>query len=291
MRRGWLGGAGALVLFAQVTASAQSTGPQALVEAEHAFARDVAAHGIRAGFLAHLAPTAVVFAPGPVNARKVYSARPASAARLSWEPLVAVASAAGDMGWTTGPWQWRRDSTRSKPDATGSFVTVWKRQADGTLQAVFDAGVSHPAATTDPPALEARTLARVPAGRGNANPRHGLWKADADFALVASAQGLGAALAGAAAPQVRWLCEGALPVVGHDAARDSAAARHPQGRMMSLAQFASDGGDLGYTFGTFVEGGAAAPDSSYYLHVWERAPGRPWQLALELLSPVPHPRK
>lgn len=73
-------------------------GPEALVEAEHAFARDVAAHGVRDGFLAWLAPTGVVFAPGPVNARKFYTARPAGPSRLAWEPAVAVMSGAGDLG-------------------------------------------------------------------------------------------------------------------------------------------------------------------------------------------------
>jgi hypothetical protein len=157
--------------------------------------------------------------------------------------------------------------------------------------AVLDMGVPHDPAPGGVPALEARTLVSVAGAHGSLASRHGLWKADADYAGIASAQGLAAALGSAAAPQVRWLRDGARPVAGRDAARDSAAVRHPQGRMMSLAQFISDGGDLGYTYGTFVEGGAAAPDSSYYLHIWERAPGRPWQLALELFAGVPkrHP--
>ena len=295
MKRLWmLGGIGLVcALAAQMAAKAGPegpAGPSALVDAEHVFAKDVAAHGIRAGFLAHLAPTGVVFAPGPVNGRKLYTARNPNAARLTWEPTVAVMSGAGDLGWTTGPWEWRSDSSRTRAQATGSFVTLWRRQPDGAFMAVLDMGVSHAPAAPAVPALEARTLTAVPGSRGSLSARHGLWKADADYATLASTQGLAAALGKDAAPLVRALNDDGLPLVGHDAVRDSAAARHPQGHMKSLAQFVSDGGDLGYTFGTFVEGAAAAPDSSYFLHIWERAPGRPWQLALELFSKVPQPR-
>jgi hypothetical protein len=60
---------------------------------------------------------------------------------------------------------------------------------------------------------------------------------------------------------------------------------------MSLAQYVGDRGDLGYTYGTLVEAGAAGADSSYYLHIWQREGGQPWRLALELLQPLPPARK
>jgi hypothetical protein len=282
-----VGVATAACVAVQVTAGAEASGPAALVSAEHAFAADVAANGIRAGFLAHLAPTAVVLSPGPVNAVKWYAALKPSPAKLAWEPAVAVMSGAGDLGWTCGPWQWRSDSTKSGPDATGTFVTLWRRQVGGVLKAVLDVGVSHAAPANDPPALESRALTALPGSRDPQSLRRGLWKADADFTEIASTRGLPAAIGDAAAAQLRWLREGARPVMGRDAARDSAAATHAAGRMVSNAQYVSDGGDLGYTYGTWVEGGSAAPDSSYYLHIWERAAGHPWQLVLELFSPVP----
>lgn len=284
----WMRSLTAALALAAVLAPAShaaAPGPEALVEAEHAFAKDCATTSVRDGFLKWLAPTGVVFSPGPVNARKLYAARPAGVTRLSWEPEVAVMSAEGELGWTTGPWQWRKDSTVTEPQATGTFVTLWKRQTDQTYRAVLDIGVSHDAVPATP--MESRTLAAVGGNRGALAQRKALWKADADYCGVASKDGLAAALAGAAAPNVRWLRDGARPVIGRDAARDSAAAAHPQGRMMSLAQFVADTGDLGYTYGTLVEGSAADPDSSYFLHIWERTPAQPWALVLEMFSPVP----
>jgi ketosteroid isomerase-like protein len=289
-RNAWWGFALVACAAAGIGAAAAPSGPDALVDAEHGFAADVAQSGIRFGFLAHLAPAAVVFAPGPVNAVRFYQGRPAtSPARLSWEPSVAVVTAEGDLGWTSGPWQWRSDSLQAQPEATGTFVTLWRRQADGTWRVVLDTGVSHES-HNDRPDLEARTVPAIPGVRRVLGQRNSLWRADADFATNASHDGLASAIDAAGAPGMRLLGEGAHTVVGRGAARDSAAARHPAGRMMSLAQYVSDGGELGYTYGTFVEGAAAAPDSSYYLHIWERAGGHPWQLVLELFSPVPKKR-
>ena len=126
----------ALVLVALAAAgtalAATPTGPDALIAAEHAFAHDAATHSVREAFLAWLSPTAVVFQPRPVNGRKAYAAAKPNRARLAWEPVVAVMSGAGDLGWTTGPWEWRSDSTHAEPQATGEFVTLWRRQPDGT---------------------------------------------------------------------------------------------------------------------------------------------------------------
>lgn len=261
--------------------------PDTLVACEAAFAHDAAATSVRDAFLAWLAPTSVVFAPDPTNAARHYAARKADATQLAWWPEIAVMSGAGDLGWTSGPYQWRRGPGREPPDDTGSFVTLWRRQANGAWRVVLDAGVSQPAPADGRRPAELRALPAATRSQPTLSKRHVLWKADADYATLANTQGLAAALAASAAPGVRWLREGIAPVTARDAARDSAAARHPKGLMRSLGQFIADSGDLGYTFGTFVEGGPAAPDSSYYVHIWERTPGHPWQLALELFSPVP----
>ena len=271
--------------------AASSSDPATLVEAEHAFAHDAARLGTRAAFLRWLAPSAVVFEPAPVNARRWYAARQAPRGVLAWEPEVAVLSDAGDLGWTSGPWQWRADSTGRAPDATGSYVTLWRRQADGSLLAVFDAGTSHEAPRGAAAAPELRRLSATHAGLSPLAQRNALWRADAEYAKRAAQDGVAAAFAASAAPDARVLREGHAPVVGRDAARDSLARWHDRPALMSLAQFVSDSGDLGYTYGAFVERRGSETDSSYYLHVWHRSSARVWELALDLLHPAPPARK
>lgn len=54
----------------------------------------------------------------------------------------------GDLAYETGTWQMTSTDPATKKPATakGDFVTVWKKQADGTWKCVVDAPVPGPAA-------------------------------------------------------------------------------------------------------------------------------------------------
>ena len=100
-----------------------------LLQAEKNFAKMSREAGIRDSFLANLADDAIVFDPGPVNGRKLYTKRSPSPAQLIWEPIFADVSSAGDMGYTTGPWEYKKTKSDARPAAYGQFLSVWKRQS------------------------------------------------------------------------------------------------------------------------------------------------------------------
>lgn len=250
-----------------------------LVENERAFAADVLAHGVRDGFLRWLAPTGIVFGPAPVNAIKYYKSRPQRATRLAWYPSKAVMSASGDMGWTTGPWDWRSDSTKTKAEATGDFVTVWRRQGDGTWKAAFDGGVGRSVMPMEGDA-QLSTIPAGPRGGGPLARRRTLYQTDTEFAGVVGSDGAAAALARYGADDLIVLRDDMPRLIGPAAARDSIAAHEGPMTVMSLGQYIADAGDLGYTFGSRVRRTDAGADSSYYLHIWQRGRTRPWELAL-----------
>src|SRR5438445_1051794 len=75
----------------------------AIVEAECAFARAAATKGTRDAFLEFLTDDGIIFQPGPVNGKQFWQARAPRKGLLSWEPIFADVSLAGDMGYTTGP--------------------------------------------------------------------------------------------------------------------------------------------------------------------------------------------
>jgi ketosteroid isomerase-like protein len=63
---------------------------------------------------------------------------------LTWRPVSAEVSAGGDLGYTIGRWErsWRgKDSTASK---RGTYVTIWRKQGDGTWKVVLDVGNADP---------------------------------------------------------------------------------------------------------------------------------------------------
>src|SRR6266568_7354307 len=114
----------------------------AIVEAERAFAKAAATKGTRDAFLEFLADDGIIFQPGPVNGKKFWTERPSRKSLLSWEPVFADVSRAGDLGYTTGPWEFRPNGPDDQPVAFGQYFTIWKKQRDGSWKAVLDRGVS-----------------------------------------------------------------------------------------------------------------------------------------------------
>jgi ketosteroid isomerase-like protein len=59
---------------------------------------------------------------------------------MGWQPTKVEASRGGDLGYSVGTYQQTMHDRAGKPVADrGKYVTVWKKQADGTWKAVVDA--------------------------------------------------------------------------------------------------------------------------------------------------------
>jgi ketosteroid isomerase-like protein len=120
--------------------------------------------------------------------------------------------------------------------------------------------------------------------------RQSLYQADAAFAKLAGTEGVSDAIARYATDDIIVLREGDQRVTGKSAASDSIASREATARMVSNAQSVAGSGDLGYTYGSFVTGGMADPDSAWYVHVWHRGPAAAWKLAFQVVMPVASPK-
>ena len=279
-----------LLLPSALAASADAA--REVVEAERAFAASVRANGVRAGFLEWLSPTGVVFRPGPVIGATFFQRQPAGwNGLLDWRPAHAAISADGKLGWSTGPWSWRRDSTQKQADGNGEYMSLWRRMADGSWKVALDGGISHPArgAGTD----EVKYAAPVVAPGLGSRPlaaRKSLYQADATFARLAASEGVPAALKHYATDDVIALREGLPRQYGRTAALAALTGRESRVQIVSTAQYIAGSGDMGYTYGSWVTGTASAPDSSWYVHVWHRGPAATWRLAVELVMPVPKPK-
>ena len=279
-------------MLAARASTAPAPDPAEIVAAEQAFGVSVRSLGVRDGFLNWLAPTSVVFKPGPVMAvahhRKL---APGWTGLLAWHPVRAGISAAGDLGWSTGPWTWRRDSAQADADAQGEYMSVWRRQPDGRWKVVLDGGIGHPAPKGEE--SELTYAAPSPGARLGSRPlaaRKSLYEADAGFAKTAAVEGIAGALRRYAAPDIIVLREGSKRLSGRTLALPAVAVSDSRAQLMSNAQYIADSGDLGYTYGSLVDGPAASPDTSWYVHVWQRGPATPWQLAVQLVMPEPKRR-
>ena len=81
---------------------------QEMVQTEQAFSRMAAEKNTRDAFMAFIADDGLLFRPGRVNGKKwLQDIRPPSDKHpgLAWQPAFAGMAAAGDLGFTTGPWE------------------------------------------------------------------------------------------------------------------------------------------------------------------------------------------
>jgi len=276
-------------------ATAAGSGAQeALAKTERDFARQAAEQGVKAAFLAYLGDDSVLYRPRAVPGRKWMEDHPEPAIRLAWSPAFVQVASAGDLGYTTGPYEIKAKDPKDPYVAYGRFVTVWTRRPDGAWRVALDIGVTTPKPGEMTPALAyGRPLAAVAAAAGDGGAdkeRSALLKADRVFAAEAAA-GAAAAYAAHAGPGAQLLRADVAPAVGVAAIRAALAANPFYVTWQPAAAGVSRSGDLGYVYGTADFGHqAGAPNRpAAYLRIWERAPGGEWKIALDLLDPLPPP--
>jgi ketosteroid isomerase-like protein len=262
---------------------------RALVEMEHAFAQAAAAKGTRDAFIEFLADDGIVFQPGPVNGKKFWTARERRKGLLSWEPEYADVSRAGDLGWTTGPWEFRPTGPEDKPVAFGQYFTIWKKQSDGSWKAVLDRGVSTDKSYVTkllhfPKNDEASDL------KAKANVtllRDKLMKLETDFSAAVTRKGAVNAFDAYLAEDVRMLRPDLAPALGKQRALEVISSRLGNLSWQPAMADASASGDLGYTYGTFefkIHG--VLVEHGSYVRVWKKIE-RAWQVVMDVASPDP----
>src|SRR5215469_3392273 len=224
-----------------------------LVQNEYVFARDVAAHGIRDGFLMHLDKQSITFAPKPVNAYDFYTRSKPNSTKLQWYPAYAVVSSDGSFGVDTGPWtaDWTQDG---KPrTAAGEWLTVWERDSSGAWLAQFDGGASHGASDTPEKALAEETpatLLPVPAGPplGVDQGRTEVVQRDKAFSDDA-AKSLKTAYENAATDDIRLLLDNTQPLVGREPVLKSLPGASAELQWVAMGGSVAHSGDLAYLYG------------------------------------------
>ncbi|HQQ96861.1 MAG TPA: hypothetical protein PLX35_06335 [Cyclobacteriaceae bacterium] len=144
------------LLTAVVACSNPDTSREEILAADRAFSKLSSEKGLTEAFLAFAADDLIKPSEGqqPVFGKEalrssLQSATAASGYRLTWEPLRAEVS--GSLGYTFGAWTRQKiNATPSDSTLYGNYVTIWKRQADGSWKWVLDTGNSTPGLTTLP---------------------------------------------------------------------------------------------------------------------------------------------
>ncbi len=286
-----------VLLLALANTSAQklemSPTLRSMVETERAFAQASADKGTRDAFLAFLADDAIMFMPRPVNGKKAWSERPKRPGLLSWEPIYADISVAGDMGYTTGPWEFRPEGAGGKPVAFGNFMTVWKKQPDGTFKFVLDLGISNPQPTATQTLSFSNVKSKLSKMGADANAdveaeRKSLLEMERAFSKASAERGVLKAYPSYLANDVRLLHPDKFPFVGAQAARTALEANQATLTWEPTFADVSRSGDLGYTYGKYQKKLAdGKEETGNIVHVWKRQPDGKWKVVIEVINPIP----
>jgi ketosteroid isomerase-like protein len=281
MRIPVLGLVGLLLAGAGQAQGAPPRNADAVVAAERAFAARALQVGVARSFVDFMTDDALMFAPGPVNAKALYGARlpgksPAEGGvQLVWWPAFAGIARSGDLGFTTGP-------AEVNGKRSVHYFTVWKRQPSGEWRWVYDGGVaSNPAAAAGPdhpvrhlPVSMATSLAPTEAFRQ---------VQAAEATLAAQARGdLAAAYASVLAPEARLQGTRLAPAETPAAWQAELKERGDSFVFTTKGGQASEAGDLAWTWGDAAWTRAGEACSGHYVRVWQRRPAG-WRLVMEQL--------
>jgi ketosteroid isomerase-like protein len=325
---GAAGGTSAAIVSDSSAQAARAAGAAALdslVASERAFSALSVAKGMKEAFLAWLADDGIVFRPAPVNGLRLWRERTSPSGTLIWEPDFAELSGAGDIGVTSGPWEYRAPPGRDAPTAHGHFVSVWSRARGGPWRVAADIGVDHekpahglgevaltPGPYHAPPPPQPREFASLGYGFGllsgsglgfgfatgpgyipradrlRARAINGMMNAERGIPFTARTKGIARAYADHADPSVRVFRDGTLPIVGLGEALPTVSRRAGRLELLPLGDGMAGSFDLGYSYGLLIRRPTAAPaDTSAYLHVWRRDAAGRWKLAVDVENAFP----
>jgi ketosteroid isomerase-like protein len=280
----------ALFLFYLFSFSLQaqqfSSAVREIVDAENHFSGMAKEKNTRDAFVHYLADSSIVFERGnPVLGKEVWKKRNPDASLLFWWPVFSDVSASGDFGYNTGPFEWSKDKTGSKPVAFGYFSSVWKKDNEGEWKVVIDMGMEMPGAEDKNPSLAtSQKKTTPPTGRvAFAKAKQEFLQLDKDYINQLNMQSV-SFLSAYFSDEARLHRTGHFPVLtpkrisAFADSRDNYSFEHLGGDMASS-------GDMAYAYGR-VNASDKADQKQVtlnYLRIWKKE-GKNWKIVLDVIG-------
>lgn len=278
--------AGPSVLRAAEPSPAEAV--RAMVESERTFYQTGQEKGTRAAFLEFLAYDGIVFRPGPVNGKEVWTKRSETGLDLIWEPTFAAIARSDDFGYTTGPAKWRANKKEEKFLGYGQFISIWKKQKDGSWKVALDCGIENPEPAGTPEPLRVFVPESSHQVKSADLGRKALSLPEAHGKFVAAAKTSSTdALLEVAAEELRVYREGSPPAVGKSAA---AALFGAKGGTVSFEQMGGDmsrTADLAYSYGKYNLQRSEGAEAGHFFQIWQTDSAGVWKLVVDWQQPLP----
>lgn len=273
--------------FAQVT---NLRSEKELFAIENSFSRDSESKGFRAANLLYAADDAVVFRPLEINAKEWSRQLKDTTFITTWSPSFLEISAAGDLGFATGPFETRSTVAGENKITHGQFATVWKKQPDGTWKFIMDFGSG-----TLP---ETEAMTKEPVYRPGVEKESSFievnqkeeWQKvldiEAAFSTECQSQGDLSALNQYAEENIHFFYQ--REFYTHDLKQVAIRIKNQNGRHIwnPTKGTVARSGDLAHVYGThqFIDGNSIR--EGYYMRIWKRQMKGDWKIALQVRNLV-----
>lgn len=258
--------------------------PEALANAERAFARRAEVAGTRSAFLVYLADDALVFNPKAQLGKPLHANRPDDGSTLIWRPSYVEVSGSGDFGISTGPYAWTPRG-KGQSEVFGHFLSVWA-QRQGQWQVILDVGIPHEKVLL--PTLQGRHSTAPPLPPDQA--KRTLIATEESLDQLAVTVPYPTALREFGAMDLRIYRPGFPPAPGNY----QQACRFLPTRLTWVRRgiLMAPSGDLACTWGESDEGasgkdGQPKASRSSAIRIWRRERGMEWRMIVDLALPIP----
>lgn len=260
-----------------------------LIREERAFAAKAVETDVPTAFLAYLDSAGVIFnGEGTVNGVAQYSQSPKGKKDLlKWYPLIGHISQGGDMGFTSGPFQFFADRTQAAV-GSGYFFSIWKKNATGQFRVMLDGGVIHSQNATEAfmrdPEPHSNTaydyILPIPkVNNGDPQP----WKAEDAFAAAAGKDADQAYKQFLADEVVLLRSDRPFGKNKADALGTLAQQQVQSYQFIRSGQGISKAGDLAYCFGKAKAVKGDKSVEGFFTRVWQHRP-EGWKIVAEQVS-------
>ena len=272
-----------------VPAETPADAARTMVEAEKKFYQTGQEQGTRAAFLAFLAEDGMIFRPGPVNGKESWGNRTETGFDLVWEPTFAVMARSADFGYDTGPAKWRANKQEEKFTGHGHFISIWKKQKDGSWKVALDVGIENPEPSGKPETLRTIIPDESKAAADLNAAQVGRLETQQKFTQAAKTDSAMATLK-FAGDELRVYRDGHFPSVGKEAARKLLDATAGRMTFEMLGADMSRSADLSYTYGRYSKLRPKGTEQGHYFQIWQTDNSGAWKLVLDWAQPVPPPK-
>lgn len=268
---------------------------ESLAQTERDFAQMSMKDGMYKAFVKYAAESGIQFAPHPRNVRQAFAKQadgPLPDFTLNWRPVFTDVAASGDLGFNAGPWIMADLSPAKEPSLYGYFLSIWKRQDDGTWRFIIDAGVRvppFPEAALSQAWIRAMSNGYKPAGKVDRGKQlQELRDLDAGLLAAVNSKGCLEGYRQYLADKPVLYRQGHIPAFDGSAVEQYLSGDKHTWTWSPIESGVSDAGDFAYSYGSY-EAKPLAPEQKlekgYYMHVWKRNAEGKWRLAADVVMP------